>query len=152
MLSPIPQATVTNLNAPAKDDEVQYQEEQQRNSVMARSRSIHIGNIKKHGKRMFKEWENARWDILIKKKPQRAEIISHVTKGRMFIGSTLLDYDEKNINSKPQRSKVMKLKEKKNFHAGTKHKLKKRGYTKNYTKRHIQRNTCLTIKSNVQFE
>lgn len=46
MLSPIPQATVTNLNqAPAKEDEVQFQEEQQRNGTMARSRSIHIGNV-----------------------------------------------------------------------------------------------------------
>lgn len=45
MLSPIPQATVTNLNAPAKEDEVQFQEEQQRNGAMARSRSIHIGNV-----------------------------------------------------------------------------------------------------------
>ena len=46
MLSPIPQATVTNLNPPpAKEDEVQFQEEQQRNGTMARSRSIHIGNV-----------------------------------------------------------------------------------------------------------
>lgn len=52
MLSPIPQATVTNLNAPAKEDEVQFQEEQQRNGAMARSRSIHIGNV---------QWSSQSW-------------------------------------------------------------------------------------------
>lgn len=44
MLSPIPQATVTNLNAPAKEDEAQFQEDQ-RNSVVARSRSMHVANV-----------------------------------------------------------------------------------------------------------
>ena len=45
MLSPIPQATVTNLSTSAKDDEGQFQEEQQqRNSAAARSRSLHMAN------------------------------------------------------------------------------------------------------------